>query len=110
MLIVEAEIRLDTSEENSSALPHDLDVSTIKARPAIDFGNGLLFSGQISADIEVSYLTRGNIYNVYLLMFTLNDEEGYAMVRDFVKKNQPIKLQSGSRVIGHGKILDYAYD
>ncbi|MFS1513023.1 hypothetical protein VQL36_11390 [Chengkuizengella sp. SCS-71B] len=107
MLILEAEIYFDKPNENPKALPNDLSTK-ILIRPAINFGNDLLFSGQIETDKNIEVIKRGKLYKVTIDMFTVEDE-AYDAINHLVYKGSRFKLQSASRVTGKGKILDFIY-
>jgi hypothetical protein len=108
MLIIDAEIRHDLPVENKDALGHDLETSII-LRPAINFGNNLLFSGELMIDKSIKTLVRGELYRLLINMSTI-DDESYELIKDFVKIGNVFLIQTAGRVLGNGKILDYVYE
>lgn len=106
-MIVEATIRFDTLAENPEALVNDPS-TTITLRPALNFGNDLLFSGTIIADAEVTVIERGGWYRVTIEMPTV-EREAYEAIRHLVGVGREFTLQLASRKIGIGRIIDFAY-
>ncbi|MHC1684071.1 MAG: hypothetical protein AB6733_14140 [Clostridiaceae bacterium] len=108
MLILDAEIRHDLPDENKYALPHDLSTDII-LRPAINFGDNFLFSGQLIADKSIKVLVRGVSYRLLIEMPTI-DSEAYEWIKDYVKIGNIFLIQTGGRVLGKGKIIDFIYE
>jgi len=108
MLLLEATIYLDTPSQNANALTKDLAAKHV-LRPAINFGNGLLFSGEILARDEVDILYRGRTYEVLIHMFTI-EEEAFEAIGHLVKVGASFSICAGSRVVGKGTILDVVYE
>ncbi|QSX06732.1 hypothetical protein JYG23_04610 [Sedimentibacter sp. zth1] len=107
MLIIEAEILFDTPDTNETALDNDLDTK-YAIRPAINFGNDLLFSGDIKVDSIVKQIKRGRVYNVSIEMPTIEDE-AYEAIKSLLIIGNNFKIQSASRLVGKGTINDYVY-
>lgn len=107
MLIMEAEICFDKLSENKNALLHDPLTKNI-LRPAINFGEDLLFSGTILAEKDVTELKRGKNYKVIIEMPTI-EREAYEMIRKYLNAGHAFLIQTGARIIGRGKIFDYVY-
>ncbi len=108
MLIFEAEILFETEKNNPTALTNDLDTKHA-IRPAINFGNGLLLSGSIIPKKGVVILIRGNRYNVSIEMPTV-ENEAYEAIKDLVRVDSEFLIQSGSRIIGKGKIKEFLFE
>ena len=108
MLILIAGIYFYTIEDNAQALKHELSTEVI-LRPAINFGNDLLFSGTIIADSTTNRLIRGKWYNVAIEMPTV-ENEGYNCIKHLVNVDAEIKIQLASRIIGYGRINDFAFE
>jgi len=108
MLILEADICFDKQSENPDALPHDVSTKGI-IRPAINFGNNLLFSGTIIANKNIEIFKRGETYNVMIEMPTI-EQEAYEAISPLLRIGGDFKIQNASRIIGKGKILDFIYE
>ena len=107
MLVLNAEIYFFTQEESKDALPRDLKTGG-HLRPAVNFGNDLLFSGEINVNESIDTIQRGNYYEAIVWMPTI-ENEAYGMIKDLLKNGNAIKLQSASKIIGKGKILNFMY-
>jgi hypothetical protein len=83
-----------------------LDTNNI-LRPAINFGNDILFSGQITSSNRL-IIRRGKSYKVSIEMRTVEDE-AYNYIKELVKINNIFLIQLASRVIGRGIIHDFVY-
>lgn len=109
MLILEAEICFDRQNDNLQGLPHDLSTKNI-IRPAINFGNNLLFSGTIIlVDKNIDIIKRGETYNVMIEMPTI-EKEAYDAISLLLHSGDDFKMQNASIIIGKGKILDFLYE
>jgi len=108
MLIIDAEIQFDTDKNKPSALAKDLDTKNV-IRPAINFGNGMLFSGDIIPIENVQMLIRGQNYNVSIDMLTIEDE-AYEAIQNLVKVGNKFLIQNASRVIGRGTIKEFVFE
>lgn len=108
MLILEANICFDRPDVNPEALNNDLTVEGI-IRPAINFGNDLLFSGTILVDRKIQIIRRGEFYNAIIEMPTIEDE-AYEAINHLLNFGNIFKMQSASKVIGKGKIIDFIYE
>jgi hypothetical protein len=85
-------------------IPNRIYSSEHPLRPSINFGDGLLFSGEIVGDFD---LYMPNIrYPVYIDMFTMN-EEGLSMISHLLHRGMILFMQSGSRIVGYAVLLDY---
>jgi hypothetical protein len=108
MLVLDAEICLDTLEVNPNALPHDVSTNVV-LRPAINFGNDMLFSGTLVSNNTVASLIRGIVYEVVIELPTI-EREAFCNVEKLLMVGGSFTIQNASRVIGRGKILDFKYD
>lgn len=108
MLILEAEVSFYKQSDGPHSLPHDLNTKNI-IRPAINFGNGLLFTGTIMVDKNIDILIRSEIYNVTIEMPTI-EQEAYEEIQSLLRIGGEFKIQNASRIIGKGKILDFLYE
>lgn len=108
MLILEAEICFDRPRDNIDVLPHDISTKNI-LRPDINFGNSHLFSGTIIVGGKVDIIKRGDIYKVFIEMPTI-EKAAYEEISQLLHIGATFKIQTASRVIGKGKILDFLYD
>ena len=108
MLILEADIKFDTQESNKTALKNDLDTKYI-IRPAINFGNDILFSGDIIPINNVKMLIRGEIYRVSIEMPTI-DKEAYNSIKNILEVGGLFKIQNASRVVGSGILCDFIFE
>lgn len=108
MLILEAEVSFDKQSDSPHSLPHDLSTKNI-IRPAINFGDDLLFTGTIVVDKNIDILIRGEIYNVTIEMPTV-EEEAYEEIQSLLRIGGEFKIQNASRIIGKGKIIDFLYE
>jgi hypothetical protein len=102
LLIIEAKVCFDQLSENPQALSNDLDTTNI-IRPAINFGNDLLFSGTIITSEETITIIRGLNYEVVIEMPTIEVTE-YDYIKDLLNVGNDFTLQAASRVIGKGII------
>jgi hypothetical protein len=105
MLILDAKVCFDKPSENPSALLNDLNTENI-IRPAINFGNNLLFSGTIRTKERVDKIIRGEVYNVLIEMPTIEEQE-YQHVQHLVKIGKNFTLQNASKIIGKGEIIEF---
>jgi hypothetical protein len=108
MLVLDADIYLDTPSENSNALTWDLNPKLI-LRPSINFGNGYLFTGQIIAKDELEMIKRGQYYRVHIEMRTIDEAEVFKFVEDLVYVGSIFTIQTGYKIIGKGKIQDFLF-
>lgn len=108
MLILDAEVCFDTPEINPNALSHELSTNII-LRPAINFGNDILFSGTLITDKKDAFLYRGRKYQLSIEMPTV-ENEAFEEIKALVVKDSLFIIQLASRVIGQGKIIDYLYE
>ena len=76
-------------------------------RPAFNFGEDLLFSGQIKGDTD-KYLYNQE-YDVDIDFFTI-EGEAYEAVQPLLKVDMDLAIQEGSRIIGLAKLVDFAYE
>jgi|LGOV01.1.fsa_nt_gb hypothetical protein len=103
MLIVRANIKFYKNE-----IKYNL--STERAlRPAFDFGNGMLFSGELKPDQELKEIVPGIEYELDISFFTI-DNEAYEAVSRFIKKGSNLKIHTGSKIIGEGCIKNFTYE
>ncbi|MGG1662339.1 hypothetical protein [Brevibacillus sp. NRS-1366] len=107
MLILKAEVYFDNPNDNQEGLPNDLSTKNI-IRPSLNFGNDVLFSGTILADENIESIIRGQYYTVTIEMPSIGNEE-LECIRGYLRVGSPFKIQSASKKIGKGKILDYLY-
>lgn len=77
-------------------------------RPAINFGNNLLFSGTILTKDNNDIIVRGKFYNVMIEMPTV-EEDGYTQIQELVQVGNEFTIQNASRIIGRGEIVDYIF-
>lgn len=108
MLTLDAKIYFDTKLENSDALDNDLDTKKI-IRPAINFGDGLLFSGSVKVNESTTMIKRGESYEVTVNFPTI-ENEAYGAIRSFLCPNAVFKIQVSSKVIGKCTMLEYSYE
>jgi hypothetical protein len=108
MLVLDADIYLDTPSENSNALTWDINPKLI-LRPCINFGNGYLFTGQIIARDELEVIKRGQYYRVHIEMRTIYEEEVFKFVEDLVYVGAIFTIQTGHKIVGKGKIIDFLF-
>ena len=77
-------------------------------RPTFNFGNDLLFSGNLISDEDV-YL-HNHRYTVEIDFFTIEDD-AFNVVSPFLKYGMDIAIQEGARkIVGIAKLLDYRYE
>lgn len=107
MLILNAEIHLFTMEESKDAFSYDLKTGG-HLRPTINFGNDMLFSGEIIVNESIDTIERGKNYEAIIWMPTI-DNETYSMINNLLKVGNDIKLQNASKIKGRGKILNFMY-
>ena len=107
MLILNAKIYFYTPEESEGALSRDIKVGG-HIRPAINFGNDILFSGEIIVKEKTDFIMRGEYFEVLIEMPTV-EEEAYSTVKTFVKEGNDFRIQSASRINGWGKILGFIF-
>jgi hypothetical protein len=101
MLILEAEILF------SLELPNDISTKYI-IRPAINFGNNLLFSGTIIPKNSISEFLRGRKYNVTIELPTI-EEEAYEHIAHLIEVGNSFNIQYGFKYLGNGRIDDFIY-
>ena len=107
MLFLEAEICFDKQSDNLDGLPHDINTKNI-LRPDINFGNNQLFSATIIAGKNIDIIKKGEYYKVLIEMPTI-ERQAYEEIRLLLRVDGLFKIQTGARVIGKGKILDFLY-
>jgi hypothetical protein len=103
MLILEADISF--SKEN---LSHELSTKNT-LRPAINFGNNLLFSGTIIPEKDVEVIVRGRVYKVTIEMPTVG-KEAYEQIIDLVNVGNVFKIQQASKMLGNGTIQNFVFE
>lgn len=110
MLLLDAKICINKIDENSKdgLISNDLDTANI-IRPAINFGDNLLFSGTVIADKRVKKIVRGEIYRVLIEMPTL-DKQAYEEIYDLLKIGNEFSIQNASKIIGVGQIINFLYE
>lgn len=107
MLTIEAKIRFDRKLENPNALDEDIDTRNI-IRPAINFGENLLFSGTIQVDKYIEILELGSTYDAVIVLPTIG-EEAYDAIGKFLNEGSEFKIQTASKVIGKCTLLKYSF-
>lgn len=108
MLTLEAKIYFYTKQENSDALDNDLDTNNI-IRPAINFGEGLLFSGTIKVNDKVVCIKRGEFYDA-MIEFPTIKEEAFEVIRNYLIDKAIFNIQIASKVIGKCEMIDHRYN
>jgi hypothetical protein len=103
MLLLEAEISFSLE-----AIPNDICTKQI-IRPAFNFGNNLLFSGNIIPDKKLDILVRGHIYRVIVELPTI-ELEAYENIKNLVCIGNSFTIQNPIKIVGHGKILDFTFE
>lgn len=103
MLILEANISF--SKEN---LSHELSTKNT-LRPAINFGNHLLFSGTIIPENDLDEIVRGTVYKVIIEMPTVG-KEVYEQISDLVFVGNVFMVQQASKILGNGTILNFVFE
>ncbi|WP_310832782.1 hypothetical protein [Paenibacillus pedocola] len=81
---------------------------SVNMRPGIDFGNGITYSGALTATKTIEKFIMNEWYEVYIEMFTV-DEEVFGLISGFLKKRCIFKMKAGSREVGRGRVIDYLY-
>ena len=77
-------------------------------RPTFNFGNNLLFSGNLISDNEV-YL-QNHPYIVGIEFFTIEDE-AYTVISPILKEGMDFAIQEGAhKIVGIAKLLEYDYE
>ena len=77
-------------------------------RPTFNFGNNLLFSGNLISDEDV-YL-HNQPYIVDIDFFTIEDE-AFNALSSVLKSGMDFAIQEGARkIVGIAKLLDYQYE
>ena len=88
-----------------------LDGKNYKARDdfrvPFNFGEGLIFSGNIIGQSEDNYICN-NKYLVNIDFFTIEDE-AYEAVAPLLKTNMTIPMQAGRQLLGKAKLLEFSY-
>ncbi|MCQ4087537.1 hypothetical protein [Saccharibacillus sp. JS10] len=107
MLLIEAEIYFDTLSENPNALKKDLETRHI-LRASFNLGNDQLFSGDILAAETEKVIYRGKSYNAFIKLFT--EEEAYTNISYLIQIGNSFFIQTPSKVVGRGTIIDYVYE
>ncbi|MEJ8302895.1 hypothetical protein [Saccharibacillus sacchari] len=108
MLLIEAGIYFDKPSENPDALKNDLETKH-KLRTSFNFGNDQLFSGDILAAGTEKIINRGERYKAFVKMFTI-EEEAFRNISYLIQRGNSFFIQTPSRVIGRGTIIDYVYE
>ena len=77
-------------------------------RPIFNFGNKLLFSGNLISDDDI-YLYNQK-YLVDIDFFTIEDE-AFSVVNPILKPGMNLAMQEGAhRIVGIAKLLEYNYE
>ncbi|MFD2334599.1 hypothetical protein ACFSR7_35600 [Cohnella sp. GCM10020058] len=101
MLLLKAKVMFEGHKNNLS--------TKIALRPGVNFGNGLIFSGDIKPIGGVGdFLVLNEWYEVDIEMFTV-EEEAFQAIGHLVKNGNPIVFQVGNRKVGRGEIIEYLY-
>ena len=98
MLKAKAEIIFTLSEKNY--------IAREDFRVPFNFGEELLFSGNIKSNIE-EYLYNEK-YLVEIEFFTI-EGEAYEAVKHLLQAGNTIAMQTGSRLLGKAKLLEFDY-
>lgn len=77
-------------------------------RPAFNFGKELLFSGTIKNDNSLQQYLFEKEYVVKVEFPTIEDE-AYEAIKPLIKIGMNLNIQTGSKIIGKAKLLDYDY-
>lgn len=77
-------------------------------RPAFNFGKELLFSGTIKNDNSLQQYLFEKEYVVKVEFPTIEDEV-YEAIKPLIKIGMNLNIQTGSKIIGKAKLLDYDY-
>ena len=77
-------------------------------RPIFNFGNKLLFSGNLISDDDI-YL-QNQKYIVDIDFFTIEDE-AFSVISPILRPGMNLAIQEGAhRIVGIAKILEYNYE
>ena len=77
-------------------------------RPTFNFGNNLLFSGNLVSDNDV-YL-HNHPYIVGIEFFTIEDE-AFTMVAPVLRAGMDFAVQEGARrIVGIARLIEYEYE
>ena len=77
-------------------------------RPIFNFGNNLLFSGNLISDEDV-YL-HNHPYTVNIDFFTIEDE-AFNVICSILKSGMDLAIQEGAhKIVGIAKLIDYKYE
>ena len=77
-------------------------------RPIFNFGNKLLFSGNLISDDEI-YL-QNQTYYVDIDFFTIEDE-AYSTISSILKPGMNLAIQEGAnKIVGIAKLLEFKYE
>jgi hypothetical protein len=77
-------------------------------RPTFNFGNNLLFSGNLKSDDEI--YVQNQPYTVEIDFFTIEDD-AYKAVNPVLKPGMDFAIQEGAhKIVGIAKLLEYKYE
>jgi hypothetical protein len=107
VLLIEAKIIFYMPTPTKYGYSHELDAKAIIRRP-INLG-GSLWTGQIFPPEDETILYRGQTYNAMIeIPFVFGD--AYDEVKTALGQGKVFLIQDGSRAVGEGEILNFAYE
>ena len=75
-------------------------------RVAFNFGEGLLFTGEIISDHDVYSYNKS--YNVNVDFFTIEDDS-YSALKRVLLPNMGVVMQAGSQILGTADLRNFKY-
>ena len=97
MLTADATIKFTLEDKNYSVKP---------LRVAFNFGEGLLFTGEIISDHDIySY---NEPYKVNIDFFTIEDDS-YSALKNVLLPNMGVVMQAGSQILGTASLSNFKY-
>jgi hypothetical protein len=98
MLTANAAIKFTLENKSYSVKP---------LRVAFNFGQGLLFTGEINSEHnEYEY---NETYGVNIDFFTIEDD-AYAALRPVLEPSMGVVMQAGSRILGTAELSNFVYN
>ena len=97
MLTASATIKFTLENKNYNVKPF---------RVAFNFGEGLLFTGEIISDHDVYSYNKP--YNVNVDFFTIEDDS-YSALKHVLLPNMGVVMQAGSQILGTADLSNFNY-
>lgn len=108
MLTIFVKLYFFTTTESADALKNDLSTRNI-IRPAVNFGDGMLFSGTVFVEDSIGWIKLGE-NTIGRIEFPTIDIGVYRLLKDKVYNGVVLNVQAASKIIGKCEIISFKFE